>query len=159
MNRVPLRWRESRVIGARPARLAARLCSMTPSLDEHGGCRGFADTGDAHEDIEAGVQERIGNFGMQVGVDRGDLAIDLQEALPGLTLEQRRAVHVIAVMGADPVLDQGAAGDMQLIHRIQGRAHTVRMGGSSGAAKRRAWRGLTLTSGRPAAASRPSKAW
>jgi hypothetical protein len=59
---------------------------------------------------------------MQGGVDRGDLAVDVSKALPGLTLEQRRAVPVVAVAGGDAVLDQGAAGDVQLLHGVKGRA-------------------------------------
>ena len=92
-------------------------------LDQHGERGGCAHAGDPHEDGEAGLQGGIGGeLGAQGGGDRGELAVDLPQALPGVTLEQRRAVPVVAVAGGDPVLDQGAAGDVQLLHRIEGRA-------------------------------------
>ena len=81
-------------------------------LDQHGERGGFADAGDAHEDVEASLQGRVGGeLGVQRGVDRGDLAVDLRKTRSGLTLEQGRAVGVAAVAGGDAILDQGAAGD------------------------------------------------
>jgi hypothetical protein len=76
------------------------------------------------EEVEAGPQGRVeGEVRVQGGVDRGDLALDLAEALPGLMLEQRRAVGVVAVARGDAALDQGAAGAVQLLHGVEGRAH------------------------------------
>ena len=63
------------------------------------------------------------SLGVQGGVDRGELAVDLPKALPGLALEQGRAVRVAAVPGGDAVLHQGAARDVQLLHGVEGRAH------------------------------------
>jgi hypothetical protein len=60
---------------------------------------------------------------MQRRIDRGDLAVDLAQALLGLTLEQGRAVRMASVAGGDAVLDQGAAGNVQLLHGVEGRAH------------------------------------
>ena len=112
-------------------------------------------------------------------VERGDLAFDLAETLPGLTLEQGRAVRVVAVPGGDLVLDQGAARHVQLPPRVEGRAHDgphrrLEKGCEAGQHGRvdrvglgrpadrfgeaAAWRGLTLTIGRPASARRRSKA-
>jgi hypothetical protein len=90
-------------------------------LDQHGERGGCADAGDAHQDVEAGLQAGIGSeLRAQRRIDRGDLAVDLSKALPGLTLEQRRAMPVVAVAGGDAVLDQGAAGDVQLLHGVKG---------------------------------------
>ena len=111
-------------------------------LDQHGKGGGVADAGDAHENGEAGLQGGIGGeLGMQGGVDRGDLTVDLRQTRSGLTLEQRCAVPVVAVAGGDPVLDQGAAGDMQLLHRVDGRAgdgphRRLEQGGEAGEQRR-----------------------
>ena len=52
-------------------------------LDQQGERRRRAHAGDAHEDGEAGLQGGIGGkLRVQGGVDRGDLAIDLAQALP-----------------------------------------------------------------------------
>jgi hypothetical protein len=91
-------------------------------LDEHGERCGVADARDAH-DVEAGLQRGIGGeLRVHGRADRGDLAFHLPEALFSLTLEQRQAVRVASVLGGDSVLDQAAAGDMQLLHRVEGRA-------------------------------------
>jgi hypothetical protein len=51
-------------------------------LDQHGERGGFARAEDAREDGEAGLQGGIGGkLGGQGGVDRGDLAVDLPQAL------------------------------------------------------------------------------
>jgi hypothetical protein len=60
---------------------------------------------------------------VQGSVDRGELALDLAQARSDLTLEQRRAVRVVAVAGRDPVLDQGATSAVQFLHGVDGHAH------------------------------------
>jgi pimeloyl-ACP methyl ester carboxylesterase len=90
-------------------------------LDQHGDRGGGADTGDAHQDLEAIPQGRVGSeLRVQGGGDRGDLAVDLRQTRSGLTLEQGRAVRVAAVATGDPILDQGAAGAVHLLQRSEG---------------------------------------
>jgi hypothetical protein len=91
--------------------------------DQQGERGGGADAGSAQEDLEAGLQDRVGGkLGVQGGIDRGDPAVDLPKALLGLTPEQGQAVGVAAVLGGDAVLDQGAARDLQLLQGIEGGA-------------------------------------
>jgi hypothetical protein len=130
---------------------------------------------------EAGLQGGIGGERrVQGSVDRGELALDLAQTRSDLTLEQRRAVRVVAVAGGNPVLDQGATSAVQFLHGVDGRAHygphrrleQRREAGKHGGVDRvgfgmpadrlgeaAARRGSTLTSGRPAAARRRSRAW
>ena len=68
-------------------------------LDQHGQRGGLADAGDADQDVEAGLQGGIGGERrVQGSVDRGELALDLAQTRSDLTLEQRRAVRVVAVV-------------------------------------------------------------
>jgi hypothetical protein len=51
-------------------------------LDQQGERAGLADAGDAHQDVEARLQGGIGGErGVQGGVERGDLAVDLRQTL------------------------------------------------------------------------------
>ena len=92
-------------------------------LDQQCQGGGFADAGNADENVETGFQGRIGcEVRPEGGVDGVDLALDLPEALCHLTSEQHRAAQVAAVAGRRPVLHQRASGDVQLLHLVEGRA-------------------------------------
>ena len=86
-------------------------------FDEH--CQRGCFTGgrDAHPDIEAGFQIRIGHAQRAQGcVDSVDLALDLAQPPIGETFEQGRAVDVIAACDSNAASYQAAACDEQFLH-------------------------------------------
>ena len=136
---------------------------------------------DAEEDLEALGEVRIGDDQRaQRHVDGRELALDLAQPLRGLPAEQGRPSRLDAVPRCDAILDQSAAGDLQLFHLVENPARRRACGRLEQRAEASEHRrvddvrlgvlaerlreaprpaGFTFASGRPASPSRRSKAW
>ena len=168
----PRQFPDWRVTGANPAKLAAAFGSRVPSsgISTSMATAVTAEMpGNATKNASPpGEPVVAGDQCLDGRVDGGKVALDLAQALAVLPPQQRLAQLLAAVPGGGAILDQSAESEAQVLEDLTGGPVQLRLehGGIDpmvlaslpvASAKRRAWRGLTLANGRPAAARARSR--